>query len=191
MADAFASGHLQPINPLAAQVPWPDAPKTFTPGGFLPSPTRAAGSSPICAPGFSLMLAPAMAIGGRDALFLMTPLAGVLLVWAAFAAARQLAGPLAGAMAAVLIAVSPPVLFQIVQPMNDIATTALWMATYAALLSRRWALAGALCGWRCCASNPLPLGVAPTVRADRQPYVASAARALRPCGAPVRRSSCG
>ena len=35
-------------------------------------------------------------------------------------------------MAAVLVAASPIVLFQVVQPMNDIATTALWMAVLAA-----------------------------------------------------------
>ena len=49
-------------------------------------------------------------------------------------------------MAAVLVAVSPPMLFQVVQPMNDVATAALWMATFVALLKRRWALAGVSCG---------------------------------------------
>ena len=49
-------------------------------------------------------------------------------------------------MAAVLIAVSPPVLFQVVQPMNDIMTAALWMAVFVALVHRRWTLAGVCCG---------------------------------------------
>ena len=81
-----------------------------------------------------------------DAIFLLTPIAGALLVWLTFVAGRTMAGPLAGAMAAVLIAASPPMLYQVVQPMNDVTTAALWMATFAALLKRRWALAGVCCG---------------------------------------------
>ena len=69
--------------------------------------------------------------------FLSTPFAGALLVWLTFVAARRMAGPLAGALAAVLIAVSPPMLYQVVQPMNDVTTAALWMATFAALIRRR------------------------------------------------------
>jgi hypothetical protein len=159
MADSFASGQLQPTSELATRVPWPDASKTFAPGGFLPSQTSAAASVPICAPGFALLLAPFVVAGGRDALFLATPLAGALLVWAVFIAARGLGGPMAGAMAAVLTAVSPPVLYQVVQPMNDITTAALWAGAYAALLSRRWALAGACCGLALLVRpNLLPLG---------------------------------
>src|SRR5436190_21462812 len=37
MAEAFASGRLQPSSALISEVPWPDAQKTFTPGGFSPS----------------------------------------------------------------------------------------------------------------------------------------------------------
>lgn len=146
MAEAFASGNVQPRTALVSQVPWPDASKTFTPGGFVPSHRDPAASAPVCAPGFSLLLAPLVAVGGPNALFVMTPLAGALLVWLAFLAGRFLAGPLAGAMTAVLIAASPAVLYQVVQPMNDVTTAALWMSVYVALISRRYALAGACCG---------------------------------------------
>src|SRR5436190_7326002 len=146
MADAFASGALQPTSELAAQVPWPDAARTFTPGGFVPSETNPSASAPVCAPGFSLLLAPLIAVGGLDAAFVLTPIAGALLVWLTFVAGRRLAGPIAGAMAAVLIASSPALLYQGVQPMNDVTTAALWMATFAALIHRRWMLAGLVCG---------------------------------------------
>lgn len=146
MADAFASGQLQPSSALASQVPWPNASKTFAPGGFVPSQSDPSASAPVCAPGFSLLLAPIVKLGGRDALFGVTPLAGALLVWLTFLAGRALAGDLAGAMAAALVACSPAVLYQVVQPMNDIATAALWMAVFVALVSRRWALAGICCG---------------------------------------------
>jgi hypothetical protein len=160
MADAFAAGALQPTSPLAAQVPWPDAPKTFTPGGFVVSETHASASAPVCAPGFSLLLAPLITIGGLDAIFILTPIAGALLVWLTFAAGRAIAGPLAGAMAAVLVAASPAMLYQVVQPMNDVTTAALWMATFVALLHKRYAFAG-LCSGLALLVRPnlLPLAV--------------------------------
>src|SRR5689334_24389919 len=74
MAEAFASGRLQPASDLVSQVPWPDAPQTFTPGGFVPSETRPSASAPVCAPGFSLLLAPLVTAGGRSAVFMVTPL---------------------------------------------------------------------------------------------------------------------
>jgi Dolichyl-phosphate-mannose-protein mannosyltransferase len=164
MAEAFASGHLQPTSALASEVPWPDATRTFTPGGFVPSERSPNAASPICAPGFSLLLAPAVAIAGVDSLFWITPLAGALLVWMGFLAGRALSGPVAGAMAAVLIAVSPPVLYQVVQPMNDVTTAALWMATFVALVERRWTLAGISCGLALLVRpNLLPLAIVAAV----------------------------
>ena len=160
MADAFATGHLQPTSALAAHVPWPDAPKTFTPGGFVVSETNPSASAPVCAPGFSLLLAPLITIGGLDAIFILTPIAGALLVWLTFVAGRAMAGPLAGAMAAVLVAASPAMLYQVVQPMNDVTTAALWMATFVALLRRRWMLAGVCCGLALLVRpNLLPLAI--------------------------------
>lgn len=146
LAESFASGQMQPSSALVSEVPWPDALKTFTPSGFVPSSTNPAGFAPVCAPGFSVLLAPVAKVGGVSALFYVTPVAGALLVWLTFLAARALGGPLAGAMAAILVATSPAVLYQVVQPMNDVTTAALWMAVFVALISRRFALAGACCG---------------------------------------------
>ncbi|MDO8680957.1 MAG: glycosyltransferase family 39 protein [Acidobacteriota bacterium] len=131
MADAFAHARWQPTSPLAIQAPWPDAARSLAPGGFIPSPVRADAASPICAPGLSVLMAPLVAIAGPDAIFVLSPIAGALLVWCAFLLARRLAGGLAGATAAVLVAASPIVLFQVVQPMNDVVTAALWLAALA------------------------------------------------------------
>lgn len=131
MAEAFGSGRWQPSSRLAVEAPWPDASRTLAPGGFIPSPVRSDASSPICAPGFSVLMAPFFAIGGRDAVFAVTPIAAFVLVWCAFVLANRLAGGLAGVSAAVLTASSPIVLYQSVQPMNDIATAALWLAALA------------------------------------------------------------
>jgi len=160
MAESFASGRLQPSSPLISRVPWPDAQKTFTPGGFVPSQANPSAFAPVCAPGFSILLAPVVKVAGAGALFYVTPAAGAVLVWLTYVAGATLAVPAAGAMAAVAIATSPAVLYQIVQPMNDIATTALWMAVFVGLISRRFLAAGVSCGVALLVRpNLLPLAV--------------------------------
>ena len=130
MAKSFANGQLQPHSALAA-APWPGVPLTLAPGGFIPSSLHADAASPICAPGMSLLMAPLATLFGQDAIFWLTPIAAFALVLSAFAIARQLAGGIAGATAAILTATSPIVLYQTVQPMNDILTAALWLLALA------------------------------------------------------------
>jgi hypothetical protein len=143
MARTFAEGHLVPTTMLA-DAPWPNAAATFAPGGFIPSPLHADAAAPICAPGLSVLMAPLAAAFGHDAIFWLTPIAAAILVLSAFAIARQLAGGIGGATAAILVATSPIVLYQTVQPMNDIVTAALWLAAIAA--ARRTAVTGVLIG---------------------------------------------
>jgi hypothetical protein len=131
MAQAFAHGRLQPSTALVTEAPWPNAAITFAPGGFIPSAIRPDAAAPICAPGMSVLMAPLAALFGRDAIFWLTPIAAAVLVLSAFAIARQLAGGMAGATAAILTATSPIVIYQAVQPMNDIVTAALWLAAIA------------------------------------------------------------
>jgi hypothetical protein len=143
MADAFAVGRLQPVTPLALEAPWPDALRTFAPAGFMPSPVRAGAASPICAPGFSVLLVPFRWLG-VNGIFLATPIAGALTVWLTWVFTRRLAGAAAGLAGAVLVATVPIFLFQVVQPMNDVTSAALWMAVLAAGLTsdptRPWLL---------------------------------------------------
>ena len=146
MARSIASGRLQPSSALAADAPWPDAALTFAPGGFIPSPVKPSAASPICAPGMPLLMAPLAMLFGRDAIFWLVPLSGAVMVMATFLIARQLAGAMAGAVAALLIASSPIVLYQVVQPMNDVLTAALWLSAIASILSRRAILAGLVIG---------------------------------------------
>lgn len=148
MADAFARGALQPRSAMAIQAPWPDASLTLAPAGFIPSPVRPDAASPVCAPGFSVLLAPLRAVGGRDGIFWLTPFAGGMLVWLTFVFGRRLAGPTVGAAAAVVVAAIPVLLFQVVQPMNDVVVAMLWMAVVAAASTPqpRLATAGVLTG---------------------------------------------
>src|SRR4051812_31378353 len=122
MADAFASGDRQPFTELALQAPWPDALTTFAPAGFLPSAVRPGAASPVCAPGFALLLAPFRALGGREGIFVVTPLAGALAVWLAWWVSARLAGSTAGLASALAVASMPVFLFQVTQPMNDITS---------------------------------------------------------------------
>jgi len=131
MAKALAAGHLQPTSALAIDAPWPNAAITFAPGGFIPSPLHPDASAPICAPGMSVLMTPFAVIFGRDAIFWLTPIAAAVLVLSAFVLAKHLAGVMAGATAAILTATSPIVMYQTVQPMNDIVTAALWMSAIA------------------------------------------------------------
>ncbi len=146
MAMAFAHGDLQPHSDLALHAPWPNASLTLAPGGFIPSTERPGAASPVCAPGFSLILAPFYRVAGPDGIFLVTPLAGGLLVWLTFIFGRRLGGPLAGVAAAVIVATTPIVFFQVTQPMNDILGAALWMGVLVAATSsepsRSWLLGG-------------------------------------------------
>ena len=135
MARAFAEGKLQPSSALAIEAPWPDAQLTLAPGGFIPSPVHPDAASPICAPGLSVLMAPLAALFGRDAIFWLVPVSGAVLVWSAFVIARRLAGGMAGATAAMLTATTPVVLYQVVQPMNDVVAAALWVAVFATLRS--------------------------------------------------------
>ena len=159
MAEAFASGAAMPTSDLIADAPWPKAQATFAPGGFLPSPADRFGAAPVCAPGFSLLMAPFVRAAGPPAVFWLTPFAALVLIAATFRAGSLLWSPVSGALAAVLVAVSPPVIYQVVQPMNDITTTALWMAAFVMLIEKRWGWAGACCGLALLVRpNLLPLG---------------------------------
>ena len=51
------------------------------PAGFLPSAIRAGAAVPVCAPGYSLLIAPLVAVLGPDAVHLVPPVAAGVLVW--------------------------------------------------------------------------------------------------------------
>ena len=136
MAQAFAIGTLQPSAAIATGAPWPNAAVTFAPGGFIASSVSPGAAAPICAPGMSVLMAPLAMLFGQDAIFFLNPIAAFGLVVAAFTIAARLAGAMAGASAAILVATSPIVLYQAVQPMNDVLTAALWLAAFATAVRR-------------------------------------------------------
>ncbi len=146
MAQVFADGHVQPTSTLALEAPWPDATRVAAPAGFLPSASRPGAAVPVCAPGYSLLLAPLVRVAGPGAVHAVPPVSAALLVWLAFLLARRLHSAWAGTGAALLVAVNPVVWFQAVQPMNDITTGTVWLAAAVAALGARPLATGLVVG---------------------------------------------
>ena len=144
-ADAFRHGQVALREPLARELPVAHAGAVFAPTGFLASPVDPYAAVPICGPGLAIAMAAASLAGGR-AMMLVVPACGALLVWSTFLLGRRIDDDCCGAAASVLVAVSPIVLYQVVQPMSDIPAAALWVAATAAVARRdmRGAMAGGL-----------------------------------------------
>ena len=124
-SERWAVLDLQPVNRLALRAPWPDTSWTFTPSGHVPSPTVAGAIVPICPAGLSIAMAPFHAVG-RDAVFLVVPLMGGLLVWSTWWFGRLFSDRV-GVASAVIVACSPVFLLQLFQPMSDVPAAAWWM----------------------------------------------------------------
>ncbi|MFN7979714.1 MAG: hypothetical protein U0P30_16390 [Vicinamibacterales bacterium] len=146
MTRAYVEGRAQPDSALAREAPWPDATVVAAPGGFLPAPDRPGAAAPVCAPGYSLLVAPVAWAAGLAAIHVVPPIAAALVVWCAWLLGARLGSPWAGVGAALLTATHPIVWFQAVQPMNDITTAALWLGATVAALDRRAWTTGALVG---------------------------------------------
>jgi hypothetical protein len=163
LAQAVSRGETEPASALAIDAPWPDAKRTTAPGGFVPSAQSPSGAAPVCAPGYAWLTAPVLRLAGAEAWLRLSSVAGVLLVWATFLLAQRLAGAWAGLAAAGLVASSPVLLFQVVQPMTDVASAAAWLWALVALTRAggpRWWLAGSAVGMALLMRpNLLPVGL--------------------------------
>jgi hypothetical protein len=159
-ARTFASGRIHMREPLALTAPWPDATRTLAPVGFLPSASTPGEFIPICAPGYSALLVP-LVIVSPVLQFFVAPLSAAVTILATVRLARGLDDdPITGVAAGLLVASTPIVLYQAVQPMIDLPTAAA-VAAAAALMwaaPARPAAAGASLGlallWR---PNLLPI----------------------------------
>ena len=159
-AEAFAHGHVTLDASLDAL---PDAlPGMLSPTGFVPSPRAPHAPVPICGPGLGLMIALPFLID-RAAAFLIVPACAALLVWLTFVFGRQLDDEVTGACAAILVACSPIVLYQGVQPMSDVPAAALWLAALTATMPRRVVVAGVCASLAVLTRANLALVVVPLV----------------------------
>src|SRR4051812_46039542 len=143
-AEAFAHGRATLANPVAAVLPgMPNA--VFAPTGFVASRDYGA-AVPICAPGLALAMAGPFLV--HPALvFLIVPLSAALLVWLTFVYGCRVHDEVTGACGAVLVACSPIVLYQAVQPMSDVPAATAWMGALVAtspVVAGVWASAAIL-----------------------------------------------
>jgi len=135
-AELLASGRIAQDEPLARQGTWPEGTWTFAPLGYRPG-LHPGELVPTYPPGVPLTMAVARRVAGEFGPFLVAPLLGALAVFCTYLLGVTLYSRTAGAIASALIATSPIVLFQIVQPMSDVPVTAWWALAMALALSRR------------------------------------------------------
>lgn len=122
----IASARLSSDEPLARTVAWRNATWAFSPLGYRPGvdPGELVPTYPA---GLPLVMTPFRLLGGELATYLAVPLLGAIAVLATFYVGARLHSRYAGLAAAVLVATSPILLFQIVQPMSDVPATAWWV----------------------------------------------------------------
>jgi hypothetical protein len=126
----LSSARMSADEPLARQVGWPNATWAFAPLGYRPG--GAAGELvPTYPAGLPLVIAPVRFLAGELASYLVVPLLGALAVLCTYALGARLHSRPAGVAAAALLATSPIFLFQLVQPMSDVAVTAWWTLAFA------------------------------------------------------------
>lgn len=130
-AFSWASGNLFVKEPLVTIDP------LLTPAA-VPLGYQLAGRDTIVSiysPGLPMMMAPALLLGGEQAVYFVVPLLGALAVWLTYSLGRRVADPRAGLVAAIAVACSPIFLLQLFLPMGDVPSTALWLAAIVAALS--------------------------------------------------------
>jgi len=149
-AYGWAHGTLPRPEPLPVSMPWPSGDASLAPLGYRAGPEPRT-IVPTYAPGLPLIMAAATFIAGACGPFLVVPLCAALVVWLTFRLGRLAGGVSTGLLAAILVTISPIVVFQTLWPMSDIPAAAFWTgATLAALADRRrsvlasglWAAAG-------------------------------------------------
>jgi Dolichyl-phosphate-mannose-protein mannosyltransferase len=129
----WAEGHLRVEQPLAARLPWPNADGALAPLGYHAAP-RGHAIVPTYAPGLPILMAMALRVAGACGPFLIVPIAAAVLVWSTYLTGRRIGARGAGAIAAILTAASPIVLFQSMWPMSDVPVAACWILAVALVL---------------------------------------------------------
>lgn len=124
-AELMTQGRLTFEEPLIREVPWPSADWSFAPLGYRPAARRGF-LAPTYAPGLPAVLALFVLAGGRDAVFLATPIFAGLTVLVAYLVGARL-GRLTGLLGAVWLALSPAFVFMTALTMSDIPVTMWWL----------------------------------------------------------------
>jgi len=129
--------------------------------------------APTYPPGLPLLMALPQAMAGATGASLVVIASAVVAVVATGWLAFQLAGSVAGIIAAALLAFTPVFLYQAIQPMSDVPVTAAWMACFALLAARKGAGVDAAAGMACALAvlirpNLAPLALVPLMVAQHR-----------------------
>jgi hypothetical protein len=130
-AHLWLIGDLRQEPALRRSVPSDISLEALSPLGYRPSADHTT-IAPTYSPGLPMVMAVFERLAGRTSVFWVVPLLGGVLVWTTYVLGRRVGGPLAGVVAAVLVATSPPVLFQLTAaPMSDLPAAAWWAVAVA------------------------------------------------------------
>jgi len=124
-AGLWLQGDLIVEQPMADELDWPEVDATLAPLGYRPGP-RLGTIVPIYPAGLPIVMAAFQLVAGSRAVFLVVPLLGALAVLVTAGLARRVAGPTAGAFAAILLGTSPTLIYSATWPMSDLAAGAWW-----------------------------------------------------------------
>jgi hypothetical protein len=122
----WAAGRVTAPAAVLVDAPWPDRGRLVSPLGYRPS-TTVDELGPTYAPGLPWLMAAGAAVLGDAGRYIWTPLGAGILVWGTYALAVAAAPPAVALGAALLVAGSPPVLWESMQTMSDLPVAALWL----------------------------------------------------------------
>jgi hypothetical protein len=169
LSQAHQWRHLDLRIELPPNLLGPDSPIdawSLSPLGYRPSVNRDA-IVPTYAPGLAILMALVMLVFGECATYFITPVCAAALVLLTDRVGRAITTRGASALAAVLMASSPTLLFMLMFPMSDIPTATFWMASLAASLAGerpRPVLAGIAAGIATLIRpNLVPLAIVPAL----------------------------
>lgn len=130
-AGLIAGGSLHLDVPAAIDASWPNAESSFVPPGYALSADKRF-AAPTYSTGLPLVMAALQRVSGRrEAVFYAVPLLGAMAILMTGLLGTRVHSPLAGAFAAVVMATSPSVLYQVIQPVSDLPAAAWWTASLA------------------------------------------------------------
>jgi 4-amino-4-deoxy-L-arabinose transferase-like glycosyltransferase len=129
-AELWMRGNLIQTDPLAYSLANRVSPHVFAPLGYREG-LRRGSIVPLYPPGLPLLMAGGGLALGRDALFLVVPTCGGLLVALTYAIGRCVGDRLTGLLSAGLLVASPSFVLQLVQPMSDVPASAAWAGALA------------------------------------------------------------
>ena len=92
----------------------------------IPAGRCAASLVPTYAPGLPILMATAALVAGVCGPYLLSPLCAALLVWATYLDRVAVLRTRRRPVAAVGVAVSPAVVFMMIQPMSDVPNATFW-----------------------------------------------------------------